>query len=106
MEIVLAKLCADVLHYEINCHMIVSSMPWMDDGTDGQDGWMDGKLHEKRPRSPLIYAIKNKKVMRFENRRGQNKKKNKNTKIQIFSISLKYCVEKIIKILIIVGKQI
>jgi hypothetical protein len=44
----LAKLCADVLHYEINCHMIVSSVmdgwkasPKMDDGTGG----MDGKLH-------------------------------------------------------------
>jgi hypothetical protein len=37
-EIMLAKFCADVLHYEINCHMIVSSMPWMDDGTDE---WMD-----------------------------------------------------------------
>jgi hypothetical protein len=31
----LAKLCADVLHYEINYHMIVSSKPWMDDATDG-----------------------------------------------------------------------
>jgi len=38
----LAKICADVLHYEINCHMIVSSMPWMDDETDRQT---DGKLH-------------------------------------------------------------
>jgi hypothetical protein len=35
----LAKLCADVLHYEINCHMIVFFVPWMD---DGMDGWMDG----------------------------------------------------------------
>jgi hypothetical protein len=36
----LAKLCEDVLHYEINCHMIVSFVPWMDDETDGQmDGW-------------------------------------------------------------------
>ncbi len=40
-EIMLAKLCADVLHYEINCHMIVSSVPWMDDGTDG---WTDGQV--------------------------------------------------------------
>ncbi len=39
VEIMLAKLCADVLHYEINCHMIVSFVPWMD---DGMDGWMDG----------------------------------------------------------------
>ncbi len=40
-EIMLAKLCADVLHYEINCHMIVSSVPWMDDKTNGwMDGWM------------------------------------------------------------------
>ncbi len=38
-EIMLAKLCADVLHYEINCHMIVFFVPWMD---DGMDGWMDG----------------------------------------------------------------
>ncbi len=38
VEIMLAKLCADVLYYEINCHMIISSMPWMDDGIDG---WMD-----------------------------------------------------------------
>jgi hypothetical protein len=45
-EIVLAKLCADVLHYEINCHIIVSSVRWMDDGTDERDGWMDGKLHK------------------------------------------------------------
>jgi hypothetical protein len=30
-EIMLAKLCANVLHYEINCHMIVSSVPWMDE---------------------------------------------------------------------------
>jgi hypothetical protein len=37
-EIMLAKLCTNVLHYEINCHMIVSSVPWMDDGTDG---WME-----------------------------------------------------------------
>jgi hypothetical protein len=47
-EIMLAKLCADVLHYEINCHMIVSSVPWMDDGTDGRmDGWTGhvGTLH-------------------------------------------------------------
>ncbi len=36
-----AKLCADVLHYEINCHMIVSSVPWMDDGTDG---WMESVM--------------------------------------------------------------
>ncbi len=28
--------------------------PWMDDGTDR---WMDGKLHEKRPRRPLLYVI-------------------------------------------------
>ncbi len=35
----------------------------MDDGTDGwmdgRDGWMDGmdgKLHEKRPRRPLLYV--------------------------------------------------
>ncbi len=42
-EIMLAKLCADVLHYEINCHMIVSSVPWMDDGTDdGMDDETDG----------------------------------------------------------------
>jgi hypothetical protein len=39
---VLAKFYVDVLHYEINCHMIVSSVPWMD---DEMDGWMDGKLH-------------------------------------------------------------
>jgi hypothetical protein len=39
----LAKLCADVLHYEINRHMIVSSVPWMDDGTDdGMDDETDG----------------------------------------------------------------
>jgi hypothetical protein len=39
---VLTKLCADVLHYEINCHMIVSFVQWMDDGMDGwTDGWMD-----------------------------------------------------------------
>jgi len=37
----LAKFWADVLHYEINCHMIVSSVPWMDDGTNG---WMDGQV--------------------------------------------------------------
>ncbi len=41
MEIMLAKLCVDVLHYEINCHMIVSSVPWMD---EGMDGWMDGRV--------------------------------------------------------------
>jgi hypothetical protein len=36
----LAKLCAHVLHYEINCRMIVSSVPWMDDEMDGRmDGW-------------------------------------------------------------------
>jgi hypothetical protein len=35
VEIMLAKLCADLLHYEIYCHMIVSSVPWMDDGMDG-----------------------------------------------------------------------
>jgi hypothetical protein len=29
--------------------------PWMNDGTDG---WMDGKLHEKRPRRTLLYVIK------------------------------------------------
>ncbi len=28
--------------------------PWMD---DGMDGWMDGKLHEKRPWRPLLYVI-------------------------------------------------
>jgi hypothetical protein len=33
-EITLAKLSMDVLDYEINCHMIVSSVPWMDDRTD------------------------------------------------------------------------
>jgi hypothetical protein len=45
-KIMMAKFCADVLHYEINCHMIVSFVPWMD---DGMDRWMDGKLHEKGP---------------------------------------------------------
>ncbi len=29
----------------------------VDDGTDGRDGWMDGKLHEKRPRRPLMYVM-------------------------------------------------
>jgi hypothetical protein len=29
----------------------------MDDGTDGRDGRMDGKLHEKGPRRPLIYVM-------------------------------------------------
>jgi hypothetical protein len=29
--------------------------PWMD---DGMDGWMDEKLHENRPRCPLLYVIK------------------------------------------------
>jgi hypothetical protein len=39
----LAKLCADVLHYEINCQMIVSYVPWMDDGTNGRmDDETDG----------------------------------------------------------------
>jgi hypothetical protein len=41
-EIVLAKVCVDVLHYEINCHMIVSFVPWMD---DGMYGWMDGWMN-------------------------------------------------------------
>jgi hypothetical protein len=27
---------------------------WM---TGQMDGWMDGKLHEKRPRHPLLYVI-------------------------------------------------
>jgi hypothetical protein len=31
----LAKLCADVLHYEINYHMITPFVPWMDDRTNG-----------------------------------------------------------------------
>ncbi len=49
MEIMLAKLCGDVLYYEINCHMIVLYVPWMDDGTNGwmtgqMDGWMDGRV--------------------------------------------------------------
>jgi hypothetical protein len=35
----LAKLCADVLHYEINCHMIVSSVPWMDGWTGHVGTW-------------------------------------------------------------------
>jgi len=43
-----------MLHYEINCHMIVSSVPWMDDGTDG---WMDGKLHKEQPPRPLLYVM-------------------------------------------------
>jgi hypothetical protein len=48
----LAKLCVDVLHYEINCHMIVSSVPWMDDGTDG---WKASFC----PQRPLLYVIYN-----------------------------------------------
>ncbi len=31
----------DVLHYDINCHMIVSFVPWMDDGTGGRT---DGRM--------------------------------------------------------------
>jgi hypothetical protein len=42
--------------------------------------------------------------MRFENKRGQNKKK-KSIYLFIFSISSKCCVGKIIKILIIGGNQ-
>jgi hypothetical protein len=39
VEIMLAKLCADVLHYEINCHMIVSFVPWMDGWTGHVGTW-------------------------------------------------------------------
>jgi len=62
----LAKLCADVLHYEINCHMIVSFVPWMDDRTDG---WMESFISS---RHPLLYItsvcpVHNAQVCYFNN---------------------------------------
>jgi hypothetical protein len=54
----------------------------MDDGTDGRmDGWMGHvmkKLHEKRPRCPLLYVMKCSNIPFFERQRvNVNKSKRK-----------------------------
>jgi hypothetical protein len=57
-KIMMAKLCADVLHYEINYHMIVSSVRWMDDGTNG---WMDGQIMLELACIADVYACRGSK---------------------------------------------